>query len=75
MQCSTGLCDIIKKHLFQESFVENYEGLEIIADAGTVIGYDGGQPVATPYDDCVLIMPSKRLRPGQTAVRFGRLVG
>ncbi len=57
------------------TFVEDYEGMEIIADAGTVIGHDGGRPVATPHDDCVLVMPSKRLRQGQTAVRFGRLVG
>ena len=55
-------------------FVEDYQGLEIIADAGTVIGHDGDAPVITPYDDCVLIMPSKQLRRGQTAVRFGRLV-
>jgi hypothetical protein len=28
--------------------------------------------VRTPYDECVLIMPSRRLLPGQTAVRLGR---
>ncbi len=31
-----------------------------------------GRPVLTPYDDCVLVMPSQRLERGQTAVRFGR---
>jgi hypothetical protein len=30
--------------------------------------------VRTPYDDCILIMPSRRLAPGLTAVRLGRLV-
>jgi len=30
--------------------------------------------VRTPYDDCVLIMPSRRLVKGQTAVRLGRYV-
>jgi hypothetical protein len=30
--------------------------------------------VTTPYDDCVLIMPSRRLDKGQTAVRLGRYV-
>jgi hypothetical protein len=40
-----------------------------------VIGHDGDRPVRTPYDDCVLVMPSRRLRPGESAVRFGRLVG
>lgn len=54
------------------SFVEPYQGLEVIPRAGTVLGYDGGAPVATPHDNCVLIMPSRRLRTGQTAVRLGR---
>ena len=29
---------------------------------------------ARPYDDCVLVMPSRRLGPGLTAVRLGRFV-
>jgi len=57
------------------AFVEDYHGLEVIARAGTVIARDGAAEVRTPYDDCVLIMPSKRLAPGQTAVRLGRFVG
>jgi hypothetical protein len=28
----------------------------------------------TPYDDCVLIMPTRRPRRGETAVRLGRFV-
>jgi predicted deacylase len=56
-------------------FVAEYQGMEIIPAAGTVIGYDGDRPVVTPYDECVLIMPSRRLQKGQTAVRFGRVVG
>ena len=55
-------------------FVEAYRGLEVIPKQGTVIGHDGARPVATPYDDCVLIMPSRRLRRGESAVRFGRFV-
>ena len=55
-------------------FAEPYRGLETIAKAGTVIGHDGERPVTTPYDDCVLIMPSRRLRRGESAVRFGRYV-
>jgi hypothetical protein len=39
-----------------------------------VIGHDGAQAVTTPYDNCVLIMPSMRLRKGETAVRLGRIV-
>jgi predicted deacylase len=52
-----------------------FEGQEIIAKAGTVLGHDDGEPVTTPYDDCVLVMPSSNrpLRPGVTVVRLGRL--
>jgi predicted deacylase len=56
-------------------FAAPYVGMEVIARAGTVIGHDGAQAVATPYDNCVLIMPSMRLRKGETAVRLGRIVG
>jgi predicted deacylase len=54
------------------TFAANYEGLEIIPRRGTEIGRDGREPVVTPYDDCILIMPSRRLSRGQTAVRLGR---
>lgn len=55
-------------------FVEDYRGLEVIPKAGTVIAHDGENPVPTPYDECVLIMPSRRLNPGASAVRLGRYV-
>lgn len=54
------------------SFTSAFTGLEAIPTAGTVIAHDGDQPITTPYDNCVLIMPTKRLKPGQTAVRLGR---
>jgi len=60
-------------------FAAPYTGLEVIAKAGTVIGWNGGDdggegvPVATPYDDCVLVMPSVRqARAGVTVVRYAR---
>jgi predicted deacylase len=55
-------------------FVGDFNGLERIPRAGTVIAHDGSRPIRTPYDDCVLIMPSRRLAPGLTAVRLGRFV-
>jgi predicted deacylase len=55
-------------------FTEDFQGLEVIPRRGTLIGHDGTRPVRTPYDDCVLIMPSRRLGPGLTAVRLGRFV-
>ena len=53
-----------------------FEGQELIAKAGTVLGHDDGEPVTTPYDNCVLVMPSssRPLRPGVTVVRLGRLI-
>ncbi len=56
------------------TFASDYRGLEVIPRRGTEIARDGGKPVLTPYDDCVLIMPSRRLGKGQTAVRLGRFV-
>ena len=55
-------------------FTEDYTGLEVIPKTGTIIGHDGAQPVVTPHDDCVLIMPTHRPRPGQTAVRLGKFI-
>jgi predicted deacylase len=55
-------------------FVQEYQGFEVIEKAGTVLAYDGDEPVVTPYDACVLIMPSKRLGPGGSAVRLGRFI-
>jgi len=56
------------------TFVEPYRGLEVIPEAGTLLGRDGGEDVRTPHDNCILIMPSRRLFPGQTAVRLGRFL-
>ena len=55
-------------------FVQDYEGMEVIPDEGTVIGWDGERAIRTPYPRCVLIMPSRRLRRGESAVRLGRYV-
>ena len=56
-------------------FAGAYTGLETFADAGTIIGWDGGTPVRTPYPNCVLVMPSLRqLRAGVTVVRLGQLL-
>lgn len=55
-------------------FADDFHGLEVIPRAGTLIAYDGARPIRTPHDDCVLIMPSRRLAPGLTAVRLGRFV-
>ncbi|MGF6605561.1 hypothetical protein OKW45_000461 [Paraburkholderia sp. WSM4175] len=39
-----------------------------------MIGWSNGEEVRTPYDNCMLVMPSLRqLRPGVTVVRLGRI--
>ena len=54
-------------------FAQDFRGGETIRRAGTPIAHDAGEPVLTPYDDCVLVMPSVRqLRTGVTTVRLGR---
>ncbi|MGF6239844.1 putative deacylase [Paraburkholderia sp. GAS38] len=56
-------------------FADAFTGLEMFAKAGTVIGWNEGEAVVTPYDNCVLVMPSLRqLRPGVTVVRLGQLL-
>lgn len=55
-------------------FTEDFRGGEVLARAGTTIGHDGDKAIATPHDDCVLIMPSRRLDKGATAVRLGRFI-
>ena len=56
------------------TFAQAFTGGEIIEKAGALLGHDGDRTVVTPYDDCMLVMPSKRLWPGQTAVRLAKRV-
>jgi hypothetical protein len=54
-------------------FSRPYTGSEVIGKAGSIIAHDDDEPITTPYDDCVLIMPSiRQLRPGVTTVRLGQ---
>ncbi|WP_395702000.1 succinylglutamate desuccinylase/aspartoacylase family protein [Aquabacterium sp.] len=56
-------------------FAQDWHGGQCIAQAGTVIGWDAGEPFTTPYDHCTLVMPSLRqLRAGVTVVRLARAV-
>jgi predicted deacylase len=49
-------------------------GLMRVPKAGTLLARDGEVEIRTPYDDCVLIMPTRRPKRGETAVRLGRFV-
>ena len=60
-------------------FAGDFRGLEVIPKAGTPIAYDEGADGETvwrtPYDDCVLVMPSLRhKKAGTTMVRLGKYV-
>lgn len=55
------------------TFARTYRGGDVIPDAGTLIGWDGDEEIRTPYDDCLLIMPSYRPKHGHTAIRLARL--
>ena len=56
-------------------FAHDYRGMEMIAKAGTVIAREGERDFVTPYDNCVLVMPSLRqLAPGVTVVRLAHIV-
>lgn len=46
-----------------------------VPEAGTLVADNAGEEVRTPFDDCVLVMPSARqARAGVTVVRFARRV-
>ena len=55
-------------------FTQDFIGMEVIAEAGTLIAMDGDEEIRTPYEDCVLIMPSLHKGKGDSAVRLGRMV-
>ena len=50
-------------------FAQDWRGFEQLPQ-GTLIGHDGDEPIHAPHDPTVLIMPSRRLWPGKTAVRL-----
>ncbi len=55
-------------------FTQPVHGLQVIRRSGTVYAMDGGAEIRTPHDDCVLIMPTRKPKRGETAVRLGRFV-
>ncbi len=56
------------------AFVQPYRGGDVIARRNTLIALDGETEIRTPYDNCLLIMPSLRPSRGHTAVRLARFV-
>jgi len=58
----------------QFQFALPVKGLDVIERADTLLARDGETLIRTPYDHCVLVMPTRRPRVGETAVRLARYV-
>jgi predicted deacylase len=57
------------------TWAQAFGGFECVPKVGTLLGHEAGAPLVTPYDNCYLIMPNRRIAVGQTAVRLGRVIG
>jgi predicted deacylase len=66
--------DVVTIDTDQFAFAQPVSGLGVIERGGTLLARDGPREVYTPYDNAVLIMPTRRPRKGETAVRIGRFV-
>jgi predicted deacylase len=66
--------DVVTIESDRFEFARAVSGLQVVKRRGTVLARDGDLEIRTPYDDCVLIMPTRRPRKGETAVRLGRFV-
>ncbi len=55
-------------------FAQPVTGLTVIAAGGSLLAHDGDRAIHTPYDDAVMIMPTRKPKKGETAVRIGRFV-
>ncbi len=56
-------------------FAQPFVGMEVIPRQGTEIAKDDGEPVVTPYDNCLLMMPSYKQGVGNRKLRFCKRVG
>lgn len=73
-QRTIAVTDVITIETDRFAFVGPVAGLMSVGARGTLLAHDGERELRTPYDDCVLIMPTRRPRKGETAVRLGRYV-
>jgi len=73
-QQTIAITDVVTIETNAFAFAGPVAGMMCIAHGGTLIARDGEREIRTPHDDCVLIMPTRRPRKGETAVRLGRYV-
>ena len=73
-QRTIAVTDVVTIETDRFAFVSHVAGLTTVRMRGTLIARDGERDIRTPYDECVLIMPTRRPRKGETAVRLGRYI-
>jgi hypothetical protein len=73
-QRTIAVTDVVTIETDRFAFVSHVAGLTSVRMRGTLIARDGERDIRTPYDECVLIMPTRRPRKGETAVRLGRYI-
>lgn len=56
------------------AWVRKLGGMEVIAEAGTLIATDGDREIRTPHEQAIMVMPVVVPKVGQTAVRIGQFV-
>lgn len=56
------------------AFVQPWRGGTVVARRHTLLAFDGPTEIRTPYDDCLLVMPSLQPSRGHIAVRLARFV-
>ena len=71
-QRTISITDVVTIETSRFAFAAPVTGMMCIAHRDTLIARDGDREIRTPHDDCVLIMPTRRPRMGETAVRLGR---
>ncbi len=57
------------------AFLQPVRGGDVIPRRNSLLALDGEEEIRTPYDNCLLVMPSPLVRAGQTAVRLARMEG
>ena len=75
MQRVAEVTDAIAAGSANFAFTQAYRGGTVIGPRGTLIATDDGREIRTPYDDCLLVMPSLRPSRGHTAVRLAQFTG
>ncbi len=56
------------------AFVQPWRSGTVLARRNSVIAFDGPTEIRTPYDECLLVMPSLRASRGHVAVRLARFL-